>query len=180
MERERHPAPRLFMDEATWWWSYWLSSWWSSHVPWARPITMALISVVLILSTCHFAHQWLRGGWRLYAGVRAVRIASSGSVWQVGPAALLMYRSAVFVTCFLTLVQSVFNGGVETLRWFTVWNFTALVIFFALGTGLSCPCCREIGLVRSTPSRSHRVAAALHHLLLEVELPMSAMITAVV
>ena len=66
-------------------------------------------------------------------------------------------------------------------QFFTVWNFAALVAFFALGTGLSCSCCRDVAHIRERPPRTiHRHAAAAHHLLLAVELPMSAMITACV
>lgn len=65
-------------------------------------------------------------------------------------------------------------------QFFTVWNFIILVAFFALGTALSFSCCRDVAMLRETPSASHRLAAAAHHLLLEILLPMSAMITAVV
>jgi hypothetical protein len=72
------------------------------------------------------------------------------------------------------------TGRPSTRQFFTVWNFIILVLFFALGTGLSFSCCRDVAMLRETPSASHRLAAAAHHLMLEILLPMSAMITAVV
>ena len=155
-------------------------SWSSSHTDWARPASFAYIGSCFLAGTGHFIWQHRKAGFRAYAGSGAVRRASASSIWQVGPGTLLAFRMSVFVISFYTLLQSTFYEGPPCLRFFTVWNFIALVIFFALGTALSCSCCREIALVRATPSRSHRIAAAAHHLLLEVQLPMAAMITLVV
>ena len=116
----------------------------------------------------------------MYAGASAVRRSSASSVRRVRPGTLLAFRASVFAVTFYMLLQSTFYEGPQCLRFFTVWNFIALVAFFALGTALSCSCCREIALVRAVPSKSHRLAAAAHHMLLEVQLPMAAMITLVV
>ena len=138
---------------------------------WARPLTMVFIVIILITSVLHFAWQHgRRGGWRQYTGAGAVRVSSAAGTWLVGPDALLLFRGCVFVTSLWTLLHSSWYAGPTCLRFFTVWNFAALVVFFALGTALSCSCCRDVALLRPTPSRAHRIAAAVHHLLLEVEL----------
>ena len=155
--------------------------WLSEHVSWARPLTFAYIVLGCFGGAGHFAWRHRRrGGWRQYFGSNAVRQSSGVSTWHIGPDALLLFRAGVFVGSFWTLMQSSFYEGPQCLRFFTVWNFIAFVAFFALGTALSCECCREVGAMRRTPSALHRLAAAAHHLLLEVQLPMSAMITLVV
>lgn len=157
-----------------------LDSWTNRHTTWSRPATFLLIACFFIAGGGHFVWRHRRKGFRAYAGPSAVRRASATSVWHISPHALLLFRASVFAVSFWMLLQSTFYEGPPCLRFFTVWNFIALVIFFALGTALSCSCCRDIALMRPRPSESHRIAAVAHHLLLEVELPMSAMITLVV
>lgn len=168
------PFPEHWRDWPT------LSAWLSSHTTWSRPATFAYLGVLLLVAAGHFAWQHLRSGWREYAGAGAVLRATALSTRRAGPGALLAFRAVVFVTMFYTLLQTSFAEGPLCLRFFTVWNFGALVIFFALGCALSCSCCVDAALMRATPRPSHRLAAAVHHLLLEVQLPMSFMITAVV
>ena len=146
----------------------------------AAPMTFGMIIFIGTVSLTHFVWRHRRKGFRAYAGPSAVRRASATSIWSVSPGTLLTFRATVFTVSFWLLMSSTFYEGSACLRFFTVWNFIALVIFFALGTALSCSCCRDIALMRPRPSESHRLAAVAHHLLLEVQLPMSAMITMVV
>ena len=56
-----------------------------------------------------------------------------------------------------------------------VWNFIVLTVFFGIGTGLSCTCCRHVA--HNGPiTREHRVWAGLHRLLFELELPMTMLV----
>ena len=159
---------------------YWIWNLGSYHVKWARPITFATIGAFLALAIVHFVLRVRRERRLPFFGSKEVRVSSAPITWHIGPDVLLVYRFSVFLFSFWTLVDSSFVVGPGCFRFFTVWNFVALVVFFALGTGLSFSCCRDAGTLRPTPSAVHRLTAALHHLLLEVELPMAAMIAMVV
>lgn len=153
----------------------------SRRVEWARPLTFTYILAMFWITMFHFVWRHRHGSWRqYYMGSTAVRLASSPSVRHIGKDVLFVYRLCVFLYCFWSLLDTSIATGPSCLRFFTVWNFTALVCFFALGTGLSFSCCRDVAQLRSPPSRVHRAAAALHHILLEVQLPMAAMIALVV
>ena len=143
-------------------------------------MTFAYLCAMFAVAAGHFARRHFRIGWREYAGSGCVVRATALSTARGGPACLLFFRGAVFGCLFYTLLQTSFLEGPLCLRFFTVWNFSALVAFFALGCALSCSCCVDVAQMRAAPRTSHRLAAAIHHLLLEVQLPMSFMIVAVV
>ena len=97
----------------------------------------------------------------------------------VSEGTLLLVRAAIFSWCFFILAQSAFHEGPGCLRFFTVWNFIVLTVFFGIGTGLSCTCCRhsaECGPI----TRDHRIWAGLHRLLFEIELPMTMLVAVIV
>jgi len=108
-----------------------------------------------------------------------VRAASFTSSMRVSESALLLVRAAIFSWCFFILAQSAFHEGPGCLRFFTVWNFIVLTVFFGIGTGLSCTCCRHSAQTGSI-TRDHRVWAGLHRLLFEIELPMTMLVAVVV
>ena len=60
-----------------------------------------------------------------------------------------------------------------------VWNFIVLTVFFGIGAGLSCSCCRHVSQ-QGHITRDHRFWAGLHRLLFEVELPMTMLVAVVV
>ena len=49
----------------------------------------------------------------------------------------LLVRTLIFSWCFFILSQSSFYEGPGCLRFFTVWNFIALTIYFGIGAGLA-------------------------------------------
>ena len=127
----------------------------------------------------HFCWVETRAGWAAFRGDRQVRAASFTSSPCVSEGTLLLVRAAIFSWCFFILAQSAFHEGPGCLRFFTVWNFIVLTVFFGIGTGLSCTCCRhsaECGPI----TRDHRIWAGLHRLLFEIELPMTMLVAVVV
>lgn len=108
-----------------------------------------------------------------------MRAASFTSSPCVSEGTLLLVRTAIFSWCFFILAQSAFHEGPGCLRFFTVWNFIVLTVFFGIGTGLSCTCCRH-SAQRGPITRDHRIWAGLHRLLFEIELPMTMLVAVVV
>ena len=108
-----------------------------------------------------------------------MRAASFTSSPCVSEGTLLLVRAAIFSWCFFILAQSAFHEGPGCLRFFTVWNFIVLTVFFGIGTGLSCTCCRH-SAERGPITRDHRIWAGLHRLLFEIELPMTMLVAVIV
>ena len=127
----------------------------------------------------HFCWVETRAGWAAFRGDRQVRAASFTSSPCVSEGTLLVVRAAIFSWCFFILAQSAFHEGPGCLRFFTVWNFVVLTVFFGIGTGLSCTCCRN-SAQRGPITRDHRMWAGLHRLLFEIELPMTMLVAVVV
>ena len=147
--------------------------------PWAPPATYSLLAVGLAFGVSHFCWVETRAGWAAFRGDRHVRAASFTSSPRVSESTLLLVRAAIFGWCFFILAQSAFHEGPGCLRFFTVWNFIVLTLFFGIGAGLSCNCCRHVA--RHGPiTRDHRVWAGLHRLLFEIEMPMTMLVAVIV
>jgi len=132
-----------------------------------------------VFGVSHFCWVETRAGWAAFRGDRQVRAASFTSSPCVSEGTLLLVRTAIFSWCFFILAQSAFHEGPGCLRFFTVWNFIVLTVFFGIGTGLSCTCCRH-SAQRGPITRDHRIWAGLHRLLFEIELPMTMLVAVVV
>ena len=178
------------MSIEPWYTGGWLEARLQQHTTWTRPVTFVYMVVLLVLGTSHFVTRNLRQPWRwrktslldaveLRIAASTVHRASATSSARVPEVALLVVRTTTFAWNVLLLAQSSFADGVACLKFFTFWNFIALTVFFGLGAALSCSCCRQIARLQP-PSREHRIAAALHLVLLEMELPLSVVIAAIV
>ncbi|KAL1530933.1 hypothetical protein AB1Y20_001824 [Prymnesium parvum] len=150
---------------------------WSQPTSWTAPLTLSGFLLALLAGLAHFSAHSSRRGW---PPPQHALLAGRTSHPAVRPAHLLAYRATVLALTASLLLHSSLAAGPSCLRFFTVWNFIALVACFALGTALSCAHVCAPAHCAHAPSAAHALAAAAHHLLLEIELPMSAMIAAVV
>jgi hypothetical protein len=146
---------------------------------WAPPTTYTLLLAFLASGVLHFCWIESRAGWRAFRGDELVRAAAFTSSARVSEHTLLLVRTLIFSWCFFILSQSSFYEGPGCLRFFTVWNFIALTIYFGIGAGLSCSCCRHLA-THGPITPDHRWWAGLHRLLFELELPMSVLVAMVV
>jgi len=120
---------------------------------------------------------WIFLAWRRYrqtkgADFEAARLKGvlTSHPRYFGPRFLWLYRFVVFGFVFGVHMSEIVYNAPGSYRFYTVWNFIVLNIYFALGLGLSTMSLWK-GNEAVANSRYWSFNAALHYILLEVELP---------
>ena len=83
---------------------------------------------------------------------------------------ILLYRFVAFGYTCAVQIFSVVQGGALEYRFYTVWNFITIVVYFAIGLALTILTLRK-GHEAIENSAYWQFNADLHYILLEIELP---------
>lgn len=87
-----------------------------------------------------------------------------------GTKLIILYRFVVFGFVFGVHISELVFGAPATYRFYTVWNFINVVMYFGLGLGLSIYA-ERYGADAIRRSKYMTFNATLHYVLLEIELP---------